>query len=1494
MMKTAHTGWTQTARRHTLYLFAIFTLLGTFLLPSCRDEELVPTPYAQGANAGVSHADDTTTSGLVQNEDGTWTATRRVPLVGAGRMMSNVSPSLIELGGWGAEAENLTDTDLTNAYTAGNSIVGGNLVANQIVSVIDVGHVYAAGQKAGFVFSDNSDNGVLNLSVLKIFSVETFLDGVRQDEMDFSNASSLVDLGVGNIAGGTAQKKSVIEVTTTKPFDEIRLSVGGIDLSVLNSMEIYYAYVGENPIIPAVNHCTQSPISTTYFGDNVGYPDPLRELGWSSGYLDYSLNKLVDGDLSNGIGIETVSSLFQPTMTVDFGREVPAGSEVGFYITNGDLLKLSIGGTTRLATFSGEDRDIDHDDFLDEYTHTEIVGLNVAGGGASYISMITTKPCQRLMIQFLGVTVKLGVTSVHYAFVREPDRVDISSYFNMADATTYLPTYRFALPQGISGVKIDAVTEHPNRAEPKIKQMEDGSYVIYNMNIAGEYVVRATYTDANGETVTCEATITRAVKSGDNCRKPLINEEGEDRFDVGVANGFKGIVLGGGIKEGDYSMVVDSETRNFIRMTNVSIDLIQNQNLVTVSTKNGEVINPGTNEKRRARAGFVINRNADFLDLSVLKFLMIDLYRNGQQVDSQAGDANNGVSLGLIQTGDSNTKQACLSIETEEEFDKIVLKCGGLAGVQLGGSLDVYYAYYEEAGENCANPGEECMQLITNANYGAVPSSSVTGLLHVGSGMAGLANVVDDDIETYCEMVNVLSAGGADTLSVKFDEISSNPGKVSGGENQGYQEVGFIVSGLTGLANAEILKYVTIIAYCDGEVVAKTEPSGGVLSLKVAGKGEKRYYSVIPPENFDELAISFQGLVGVDYVRVHGLYLLPDYDGDGAPDCVNDELSTVITGVYAEPQDICLGDAISFRVDGGEEGVDYTLTFKDEKGNKLTDIEENPVTVIINSAGRFEFKTEDQDFISKLPAGKYYVDVARDGVVEWYNTEVEVGQGIKAEGPLMTIHPDETTWTGSVSSDWTDWDNWTQGVPWNCTNVIIPSPSGSSMIGNDAQVNYYPVLAAETNAQCNFIHFEPGGELVGQEHLQYESAWVDMNLDGGSYNLLSAPMQGMVTGDMFLLEAAAAYPGYFSVLDENSYKENRQNPLVYQRFWSDVVSNKTVSRAGYSTEDDAIAADADGELLFTDWTRSFNRVSEIYERGQGFALRVGNEGDTGKGYPFHFPKTHTTYHYYTLGQNEAVGSDGVTRFGTGKLMVDRDFPETLGLYRETEGTVFLFGNPFMAHISIQDLLDANANISAVYVYRGNGDGTGAYVAVGKDGVSNVANAPAKIAPMEAVFVKVTDEQKSAYFGLKLDPDMLGQKGQADTYNTFVPQLRMTASRNGSSASCVVLHSGEASDGYDSREDAALLVGKEEGTDVAVYTTAGRKALSIQRVNGAARIPVGFYMKRTGDVDLKFEAGDDWSGWQLTDTQTGRSYPLEGTVSLDNVADGTGRFYLEKR
>ncbi|WP_144487858.1 hypothetical protein, partial [Bacillus pumilus] len=66
-----------------------------------------------------------------------------------------------------------------------------------------------------------------------------------------------------------------------------------------------------------------------------------------------------------------------------------------------------------------------------------------------------------------------------------------------------------------------------------------------------------------------------------------------------------------------------------------------------------------------------------------------------------------------------------------------------------------------------------------------------------------------------------------------------------------------------------------------------------------------------------------------------------------------------------------------------------------------------------------------------------------------------------------------TTWkTNAASTGWNEWENWTDGSPWSCTNVIIP-----------ANAKQYPELASNEKNYCRNIHFESGAEVVGTHYL---------------------------------------------------------------------------------------------------------------------------------------------------------------------------------------------------------------------------------------------------------------------------------------------------------------------------------------------------------------------------------------------------------------------------
>lgn len=48
--------------------------------------------------------------------------------------------------------------------------------------------------------------------------------------------------------------------------------------------------------------------------------------------------------------------------------------------------------------------------------------------------------------------------------------------------------------------------------------------------------------------------------------------------------------------------------------------------------------------------------------------------------------------------------------------------------------------------------------------------------------------------------------------------------------------------------------------------------------------------------------------------------------------------------------------------------------------------------------------------------------------------------GLPYNGLRAQVHPLKTTWKRNpVNTDWNNWSNWTDGSPWGCTNVVIPT-----------------------------------------------------------------------------------------------------------------------------------------------------------------------------------------------------------------------------------------------------------------------------------------------------------------------------------------------------------------------------------------------------------------------------------------------------------------------
>lgn len=839
------------------------------------------------------------------------------------------------------------------------------------------------------------------------------------------------------------------------------------------------------------------------------------------------------------------------------------------------------------------------------------------------------------------------------------------------------------------------------------------------------------------------------------------------------------------------------------------------------------------------KVGFIFKETRKgLLSADVLDGMTIQTFLHGsddpQETIVAKGDEESLLNLNLlaITTAGGDISDREISFEATKNFDEVRLCLHGIGAEVISSSMDisVKYAFVGENREIRATSEDEF------SDYWS-PEAPTIGSYNV----AFSDHIVDDRIDNSAPFTSVF--GVASFATVNFHKT------IPAGT-----EIGFRYSSVN-LASISLLgeNAPTISTYNDkNEIIESSTPNTKLLGIGLIRNTQDAYISIQTTEPCTQVRFTHPHEVAtLGGMNVYYAYVREPVKLD--PVC-----PLTLTGGITH---LCKGNAALIPVESTtlESGTKLSLEWE----NRDRENEKTGTTYCTLSDDKKFLQVDDA---ASWEEGRYYVDIL---------------QGEEHLYAEVYVHPKQTTWKPQGNStDWNRWENWDPGSPWECTDVILPPG-----------VSIYPILEDGAENRCHNLYFAPGSELENTPAFSANNpngkVFVDTEVNGGNYSLFSAPLSGMVTGDMFV-SSGPLNP--FATLNESSYPERRVSPIVYQRFWSKTVEMATPGSSG-TASNNPVTIDQ------TDWSKTFNAVNTVYGAAQGFSVRPGRERESGS-YTFRFPKEHTTYHYFysngastgqsaTIDRNEQAGQFIQKTFGPVTLTIDKS------------GTRFLFGNPFMTHLDIKEFLAANqSNVNAVEVY----DGT-KYVAITCDDqgnlISTLEETPTMVAPMEAVFVQAKNEGTS--LSLNLTKEMFHQKGISSRtrasrsgYAHSKGSLRMKATVSGESSSCILLCSSLYADAYRASEDITALIDNDAKPAVAIFTVADRKALSIQRMRSATRIPVGFYLKQTGNVSLAFDASDDiWSGWRLKDKQTGRSYPLKGRITLDNVSTGSGRFFLEK-
>lgn len=551
----------------------------------------------------------------------------------------------------------------------------------------------------------------------------------------------------------------------------------------------------------------------------------------------------------------------------------------------------------------------------------------------------------------------------------------------------------------------------------------------------------------------------------------------------------------------------------------------------------------------------------------------------------------------------------------------------------------------------------------------------------------------------------------------------------------------------------------------------------------------------------------------------------------------------------------------------------------------------------------------------------------------------------------IQILPNTLVWTPAESSfngwgkdeNWKGWidngdgvvadDELTEGyVPISGADVIIPKLDNTLLypyIVPEHEHNHYPMTIGFQPHHCNNIYFAPGAKIYNQHLLKYENAFVDMQFPAAKWHLVSAPLQGMVSGDMFVphngwydekQDKRVAEPNPFEVkafngIDEkgNNYEGIRSGDAAYafwQAFYNTTTEGNTLLR----------------NLADLQFTQSNTLVQPLTE-GTGYAV-YGLGFDEKDSLIVRLPKPDTQYDYYTNGQPNGtpviIPSNEEVRGKLAYTATHDNQQMTITLTNQNSGEYFLFGNPTMAFVDMHALYLDNKD-------QWNGEF--------KTMTNNIINAatPATLTPanrylppMTSALLKASNEGTQMNITLlpshltlnnvinpvdevkegENDPQQAPARRIADiderpvNYEALQSQLMtIYAFTPKGTARTVLATNPAANDYYTSGEDALFTSTGVENesyvtTPLNMYTVAEQVPMMADVRQGISEIPLGILAAdkaRSEYMQVAFYLTANWSReCYFYDSQTGQKIRImDGLViTVEMPQNHEQRYYIE--
>lgn len=963
----------------------------------------------------------------------------RRALVGPGCMINSLFDGVKLLSGT-KDLQNICNDNLDD-YATIPALADVTVLGSPIISVKDNLHYYAGGTEAGFVICAKSDASILALDLAKFYKIQFLKDGEKVDKpQSISTGKSVTGLGLSLLTIlGSDQVNKLYMATAPGDFDEIKLVQCGVDAKVLSAINIKYAFVGKAREYTVTNN-KENGISK-YAQEQGREAFTLEAHGEkpTKTWAEALRGDVIDEDLTNGYA--AVTAVLIPVSTPvtvvakpsDNEEAFPKGTEVGFKINGLDVAKLSIGDGAELTLFNKENKKIDT-----YRLSSSVLGLGVLKADKDGEIVIKAPAAfSAVKIFFTGVGIKIGGTTVNYAFVRmAPDAASHHCPINATSSRDVSGSVNQFQLQHNDTVQVEwSIVDRPTGSNVELNT-ETG--LVSNLDIPGKYVFKATVLKDEGRSEKCyeETTLNYAPTyvAEEHGVNILVNKEGEepkymlsDKFGGGLIQIFDRMM--------NCSAILTTSLNDFA-YREPGVEVAANKGLVGIKTADGSNFADGLNGNTRAfngkmKVGFVVSAKATGLDADVLKLYNIKLYNDGKEVTEGVTTHWDAISAGLI--GKEETRKMCLNVEVPAGcvFDEIVLYNTDVLSADLS-QLNIYYAYVADADADNAtiNPVYGAQVVSTNNTNASIDfaNTQIVQVANIGNGYDELSNLIDDSMDTYLTLPLGVDLGGS--------TISVNMGKVVDKGQQLVMVTQNLALGL-GASLGEGLKLTT---YLDDEKQEELT-SWKVLGADVIGSKGDSYAVLNPTKSFDQVRITpVKALSALNNLQIKGFALRTDMNDDGTLNgyddlLVLDEDNTLAVAKSYTGAKMLLHRTFTKSADNNKKGwnsiilpVDMTAAQVKEafgEGVQMAEfdrLENNWIkfsTVNVAADGVVLHKnTPYIIYPTKEPLGNYSYII--DGVTKILDGHVYVANGINYDDQTSdlthTVNGGGMTYTGSYSN----------------------------------------------------------------------------------------------------------------------------------------------------------------------------------------------------------------------------------------------------------------------------------------------------------------------------------------------------------------------------------------------------------------------------------------------------------------------------------------------